>query len=428
MRLIETCCLALVLAALVCTPVAGIQPVPDYGKNLQLHVNYQDGRYSVASQEVRYGQAPNLNIKSGNLKGAILDSKGKELRSFSLQSPGIALGDILGASSGEGLIGYTENPATSEMVITLPFLDDMQQFSLSDPSAGTLLVTADLNSAISTFCTDYSADPDCLARVTPVKATVPDSSLSFMLAAVFSASVIIAAGLAIMTLRRRAVPQAPDKKTVLIVDDDPEIVDMIHLLLDRKGYSTIKTHSGKQCLDTLRKQIPDVILLDVRMEPMDGWQTLEEIKKNPSTSSIPVLMLTGNRITAASAKQYQIFIDDYIMKPFQPGDLYAAIDQILVRKQKLKESLVLVREAGVDKEMFCEFAKLTHRITVNKKIVDILQVPQAVPLWADMDTLDNMSVADYISVKTKDHEKRAQQLRQEINTTFRSKGFPELNW
>lgn len=80
------------------------------------------------------------------------------------------------------------------MVITLPFLDDMQQFSLSDPGAGTLLVTADLNSAISTFCTDYSSDPDCLARATPVKAQVPDSSLSFMLATVFSASVIIAAG------------------------------------------------------------------------------------------------------------------------------------------------------------------------------------------------------------------------------------------
>ena len=74
---------------------------------------------------------------------------------------------------------------------------------------------------------------------------------------------------------------------------------------------------------------------------------IEQIKKNPDFKSIPVLMLTGTRFTAAAAKQYQIFMDDYIMKPFQPLDLYAAIDQILTRKQKVKESLVLATKAGV---------------------------------------------------------------------------------
>ncbi|MDO9326759.1 MAG: response regulator [Methanoregula sp.] len=426
-RWIEICCLAIIVAGIFCMPIAGALPVPDYQKNLQLHVNYVDGKYSISGMEVKYGQAPNLNIKSGNLKGVILGTNGKELKSFSLQAPGIAYGDIISPQGGESLIGYTERPALSEMVITLPYMTDMQQFSLSDSQAGSLLISADLNPSIMSFCSDYSSDPDCLARSVPVKSSVPDSGLSFMLATVFSASVIIAAGLAIMTLRRRAAPHIPEKKTILIADDEPEIVDMIHLLLNKKGYATIKAHSGKECLDALKKQIPDLILLDVRMEPMDGWQTLEQIKKNPESSSIPVLMLTGNKISAASAKQYQIVIDDYIMKPFQPADLYAAIDQILMRKQKVRESLELVKKAGVDKEMFCEFAKLTHRISVNKKIMDVLQVPQAIPMLADMDMLDNMSVADYISIKTRDQEKRALQLRQEINSTFRSKGFPELS-
>ncbi len=65
---------------------------------------------------------------------------------------------------------------------------------------------------------------------------------------------------------------------------------------------------------------------------------------------------------------------------------------------------------------------------MNKKILDILGVPQAVPVPADMDTLDDMLVVNYISVKTRDHEKRAEQLRQEINSAFRSKGIPELSW
>ncbi|MEI7857976.1 MAG: response regulator [Methanomicrobiales archaeon] len=426
MRLIGICCLVLIFAGIFCIPVAGGQLLPDYQKNMLLHVNYLDGKYSVSAQEVRYGQSPNLNIKSGNLKGLILGSNGKELKSFSLQAPGIAYGDILVPGDGESLIGYTERPASAEMVITLPYLDDMQQFRLSDPRDGSLLVLSDLNPTIASFCSDYSSDPDCLARIVPVKSPAPDKGLSYLLATVFSASVIIAAGLAIMTLRRRSVPQIPEKKTILIADDDPEIVNMVHLLLNKKGYATIKAHSGKECMEIIKTQIPDLILLDVFMEPMDGWQTLEQIKKNPASSTIPVLMLTGNKITAASAKQYQIVIDDYIMKPFLPADLYAAIDQILIRKEKVKESLVLAKKAGVDKEMFCEFAKLTHRISVNKKIMDILQVPQAVPMLADMDSLDNMSVADYISIKTRDQEKRAQQLRLEINSTFRSKGFPEL--
>lgn len=427
MRWIEICCLALIFAGIFCIPVAGAQLVPDYQKNLLLHVNYLDGKYFVSAQEVRYGQAPNLDIKSGNLNGVILGSNGRELKSFSLQAPGIAYGDIVVSQDGEGLIGYTPpSPASTEMVITLPYLADMQQFRLSDPQDGSLLVLADLNPSIASFCSDYSSDPDCLARIVPVKSPVPDNRLPFLLATVFSASVIIAAGLAIMTLRRRAAPHIPGRKTILITDDDPEIVSLIHMLLDKKGYATIKAYSGKECLESIRKQVPDLILLDVRMEPMDGWQTLEQIKKNPQSSTIPVLMLTGSKITAASAKQYQIVIDDYIMKPFQPVDLYTAIDQILIRKEKVKESLELAKKAGIDKEMFCEFAKLTHRISVNKKIMDILQVPQAVPMQADMDTLDNMSVADYISVKTRDQEKRAQELRTEINSTFRSKGFPEL--
>ncbi len=428
MRWIEICCLAIILAGIFCSPVAGLQPIPDYEKNLQIHLNYQDGKYSVSGMEFKYGRAPNLNLKSGNLKGTILGNNGKELKSFSFQEPGIAYGDILGSSDGSNLIGYTERPASGEMIITLPYLTDMQKFSLSDSQGGSLLASADLNPPISVFCADYSNDPDCLARMVPAKSTVPDSSLPFMLATVFSASVIIAAGLAIMTIRRRAAPQMPDKKTILIADDDPEIVDLIHLLLDKKGYTTIKAYSGKECLDSVRKQIPDLILLDVRMGPMDGWQTLEQIKKNPDTASTPVLMLTGKRLSASEARQYKILMDDYIMKPFQPAELYAAIDHILTRKQKLKESLALVKQAGVDKEMFCEFAKLTHRISVDRKIMDILHDPRAVPKMADLDTLDDMSVIDYISVKTRDHEKRAQQLRQEIDSAFRSKGFPELSW
>ena len=428
MRLIVFSCLVLVLAALAFPPVAAADPLPDYGKILQIHLNYQENSYTVSSIEVKYGKAPRLTGSAGNLKGSILDSKGTELRSVSLQEPGIGYGDSPGAAAGDNFVGYTTRPASGNMVITLPYQQDMQKFSLSDIRDGSLLVSADISPTVATFCTDYPSDPDCLARVAPAESAVPDTGAYLALATLFSLSVCMAAGLAIFTLRRRREEEVPEKKVVLIVDDEPDIVNLIDIFLTNKGYATLKASSGKECLDILKSKTPDLMLLDVRMEPMNGWQTLEEIKKNPKSKSVPVLMLTGKRLTPQEAKQYRICIEDYIMKPFQAEGLYEAIDDIFARKQKLADSLVLARKAGIETEKFCEFASLTRRISMNKKIIGILDVPQAVPQQADLNTLDDMLVVDYINVKTKVHEKRAEQLRQEINSRFRSRGLPELSW
>ena len=432
MKIAWICCLALCLGVLACScsVSATEQPVPEFDKILQIQLKYDDGRYSLSSMEVRYGKAPNLNIRTGDLAGKILGPGGKELQSFTVQEPGRAYGDILGDPEGDSLIGYTEQPAYSDMFITAPYEQDMEQFTLTDMRDGTLLVTADLRPSVNVFCADYAGDPDCLVRAAPVKTATPDTSLYLVLATLFSASVVIAAGLAILTIRRRTKVLVPEKPVVLIVDDDPDILDVVHEILDMKGYVTLMASGGMECLDLLKKQVPDLILLDVGMEPMDGWQTLEQIKKNPAVKTIPVLMLTGHDLTPEAAKQYHICIDDYLMKPFMPDDLYAAINSILERKSQLKETLAIARQAGVDKEKFCELAKLSRRITVDKKILGILGAPQAVPAMADLDldTLDDMLVVDYINVKTRDQEIRAAQLRQEINSVLRSKGLPELGW
>jgi DNA-binding response OmpR family regulator len=421
-------CLAIILAGVVSTSGAIVQQPPDYEKILEIHLKHQDTGYSLSSLELRYGKAPNLDIKTGNLNGAILGMDGNKLKSFSIRDPAIIQGDILGPSDGDSITGYTGIPENQDATLIIPYLQDMQTLTLSDSQDGSVLVSADLTSSIALFCTDYPRDPDCLVRTATSQSSAPNPGAYLILAIVLGISVILAAGLVVLTRNRGLHEQTPSKPTVLIVDDDHEIVDLMDLLLTRKDYATIKAHSGKECLDYIRQTIPDLILLDVVMEPMDGWQTLEQIKKNPATKKIPVLMLTGKRLTATEARQYKLCIDDYIEKPFTPDDLYAAVSEILARKQKLKESLVLAKEAGVDKEKFCEFARLTHRISVNRKIVEILHVPQAVPVAADLDMLDAMSVADYINIKNRDHEKRAEQLRQEIDAALRSKGIQEFPW
>src|SRR5208337_2563575 len=117
--------------------------------------------------------------------------------------------------------------------------------------------------------------------------------------------------------RGSPTPVPAGKQTVLIVDDSPDVVAMVSYVLARSGYDCITASGGRECLSLLAARKPDVILLDIVMEPMDGWSTLKEIKKNPETRKIPVLMLTGNRLTASKARQYHICIEDYVRKPFR---------------------------------------------------------------------------------------------------------------
>ena len=83
--------------------------------------------------------------------------------------------------------------------------------------------------------------------------------------------------------------------TILVVDDSPFIVDVFVTMLERGGYRTVAAYGGEECLGILKTVTPDLILLDIMMEPMDGWETLEKIKENPATKDIPVLMLTAKQ-------------------------------------------------------------------------------------------------------------------------------------
>src|SRR5690606_17018844 len=103
--------------------------------------------------------------------------------------------------------------------------------------------------------------------------------------------------------------------TVMVIDDSPFIVDIFVTMLQRGGYQTVAAYGGQEALDTLSTVKPDLILLDIMMEPMDGWETLMNIKNSPDLKNIPVMMLTAKQLTPSEAQEYGIYIEDYIMKP-----------------------------------------------------------------------------------------------------------------
>ncbi len=103
-------------------------------------------------------------------------------------------------------------------------------------------------------------------------------------------------------MRKRLQRQMIMTDSILIVDDSSFIVEGLVAIL-KKSYRTLAGYGGQQCLDILKKEKPSIIILDIMMEPIDGWETLARIKENPDTRKIPVLMFSAKKISAKEAEE-----------------------------------------------------------------------------------------------------------------------------
>ena len=161
--------------------------------------------------------------------------------------------------------------------------------------------------------------------------------------------------------------------SILIVDDSPMIVDVFATMLERGGYRPITAFSGEECLEVLEKTPPDLVLLDIMMEPMDGWETLGKIKTGPATRDIPILMLTAKPLTPEEANEYGAYIEDYILKPTTHHQLYEAIERVLARRHSIAADIERAREAGVDPHVIDEYERLYKSVDINRRLLKILE-------------------------------------------------------
>jgi two-component system, OmpR family, response regulator len=160
--------------------------------------------------------------------------------------------------------------------------------------------------------------------------------------------------------------------TILVVDDSSFITEGLGSLL-RKNYRTIISSGGEMCLEILKKEIPDIILLDILMEPMDGWETLLHIRENPATRHIPVIMFSAKKISPFEAETHHPYIDDYITKPVSPRNLLDAIAKVLSRKEAGQRTLELWKHAGLPTEEIEEYARLMTSIEVDRGLCANMQ-------------------------------------------------------
>jgi CheY-like chemotaxis protein len=155
--------------------------------------------------------------------------------------------------------------------------------------------------------------------------------------------------------------------TVLVVDDDPAIREIFTAYLEMGGYTVIAVSGGQECLELLKTRIPDLILLDLMMEPMDGWETLRGIRRQPGTGQIPAMIITGKQPVPEDILQYGGLIEDFIVKPVEFSRLAASLPCTIEKVRDLDQVVSRKKAEGLDPALIAEYSSLLRlvRITYN---------------------------------------------------------------
>jgi len=119
-------------------------------------------------------------------------------------------------------------------------------------------------------------------------------------------------------------------KCILCVEDEPEMIDLIRLILGRRGFEVKGATGGVEGLKMVREEHPDLVLLDLMMPDMDGWEVYQQIKADEKTKDIPVIVVTAKAQSIDKVLGLHIAkVDDYIAKPFSPQDLLSSVEKVL---------------------------------------------------------------------------------------------------
>jgi DNA-binding response OmpR family regulator len=121
-----------------------------------------------------------------------------------------------------------------------------------------------------------------------------------------------------------------DTKRIIYIEDEPEMIDLVRLILNRKGYEVMGALGGQEGLDLIRSNHPDLVLLDLMMPDMDGWEVYQQMKSNEAMRDIPVIVITAKAQNIDKVLGVHIAkVEDYISKPFSPQQLIDSVEMVL---------------------------------------------------------------------------------------------------
>ena len=127
-----------------------------------------------------------------------------------------------------------------------------------------------------------------------------------------------------------------DPRTVLVADDDEDILQLVSFRLERAGYKVVTAADGQQALAAAREHKPDLAVLDVMMPGLNGYEVTRQLRADAATATIPVILLTARVQEADVSRGFEAGADDYLRKPFSPQELRSRVQAILARRSTIR--------------------------------------------------------------------------------------------
>lgn len=124
-------------------------------------------------------------------------------------------------------------------------------------------------------------------------------------------------------------------KTIVYIEDEAEMIDLVRLILNRKGFDVIGATGGRDGLDAVHQHHPDLVLLDLMMPDIDGWDVYQQIRASEETKDIPVIVVTAKAQNIDKVLGLHIAkVNDYISKPFSPQELVSSIEKVMLESEE----------------------------------------------------------------------------------------------
>ena len=160
-------------------------------------------------------------------------------------------------------------------------------------------------------------------------------------------------------------PAAAGTDRILVVDDEPDIVALVVYHLAKAGYRVATASSGQDALDVARRERPSLIILDLMLPGLSGFDVLAKLREDEGTRGIAVLMLTARKEEPDRIRGLELGADDYLTKPFSPQELVLRVGAILRRVQGAGEQVDVVQIGPI------RIDRTAHRVTVNDHEVEL---------------------------------------------------------
>jgi two-component system alkaline phosphatase synthesis response regulator PhoP len=170
------------------------------------------------------------------------------------------------------------------------------------------------------------------------------------------------------------------QKKILIVDDEKQLVSLVKLHMEMAGYGVLSAKDGEEALEIVKKENPDLIILDLMIPKIDGWEVCKRIRSESKVGNTPVIMLSARTETEDKLKGYECGTDDYVTKPFSPRELVARVKRVLARAENGSSGpkRYSIGSVDIDLQNF-EVKVKSEKIDLTEKEKDVLKALLARP-------------------------------------------------